>query len=345
VAWNTLGYWGRYFVATASTKRDLQAFHRVETVVADPVRVYVGVRSADSPAARAALAVREFERAGGFDRKVLVVWVPTGMGWMIPKAAAALEQVYRGDTAIVAIQYSFLPSWLAAFVDAGQANEAGIALFAAVRARWSELAPDRRPKLVLFGKSLGTAGVEAPFVEINASSSVSNIVTRSDGALIAGAKHSNPIHAQLTRERDRGSPVWLPVFDRGRAVRFVSSRDPHPPTSDAEWLMPRIIYLQHPSDPTVFWSIEAFWRPPEWMKPPRGFDVPHTVRWFPIVSGVQAAADVLNQLSPPPGFGHVYSTDYVRAWASIVPPEGWTEAEAERLEQFIASIAGDELEP
>src|SRR5262245_29138544 len=344
VAWDSLGYMGRYFVATATTMRDLQMFHGVEAELADPVRVYLGVRSADSAAARAALAVRELERAGGFDRKVLVVWVPTGTGWMIPKAAAALEQLHHGDTAIVAIQYSFLPSWLAAFVDAGLANEAGTVLFNAVRARWSELPADRRPKLLLFGKSLGTAGVEAPFVAVDAASSVSNIVTCTDGVLIAGAKHSNPIHTELTRERDPGSPVWLPIFDRGRSVRFVN-RDPDRRALDAEWSVPRIVYLQHPSDPTVFWSIEAFWRPPEWMEQPRGFDVPHDVRWFPIVSGLQALADMIHQLSPPPGFGHVYSTDYVKGWASIMPPDGWTEADTERLEHFIQNIAGDESEP
>jgi len=344
VAWDTLGLMGRDFVATATTVRDLQLFHPIATELKDPVRVYVGLRSADSAAARAALAVRELERAGGFDRKVLVVWVPTGTGWMIPKAAAALEQLHRGDTAIVAIQYSLLPSWLAAFVDAGLANEAGTVLFNAVRARWSELPPERRPKLLLFGKSLGTAGVEAPFVGVDAQSSVSNIVAGTDGVLIAGAKHSNPIHAQLTRERSPGSPVWLPVFDRGRSVRFVN-RDPNQPALNAKWSAPRVVYLQHPSDPTVFWSIDALWRPPGWMKPPRGFDVPHNVRWFPIVSGVQAMADVLRQLSVPAGFGHVYSTDYVKGWASILPPEGWTGADTERLERFIHNIAGDESEP
>ena len=41
---------------------------------------------------------------------------------------------------------------------------------------------------------------------------------------------------------------------------------------------------------------------------------------FPIVSSVQSVADFLNQLDPPPGFGHDYSTDYVTGWASIVPP-------------------------
>jgi uncharacterized membrane protein len=343
VAWDTLGRMGRDFVATATTAQELEMFHGPGAELVDPVRVYVGVHSAGSAAKRAELAVRELERAGGFGRKVLVVWVPTGTGWIVPKAAAALEQLHRGDTAIVAIQYSFLPSLLAVFVDARLANEAGIMLFSAVRERWSQLSPDRRPKLVLFGKSLGTAGVEAPFVGGDASSSVASIVARTDGALMAGASRSNPIHTQLTRERHPGSPVWQPVFQGGRSVRFLN-RDPDQAALHAAWPMPRIVYLQHPADPVALWSIEALWWPQEWMGRPRGFDMPEGLRWFPIVSSVQSVGDFLDQLGPPPGFGHDYSTDYVVGWARIVPPEEWTEADTERLERFIDEMPGDELE-
>jgi uncharacterized membrane protein len=344
VAWDTLGRMGRDFVAAATSTQELAMFHGADARFVEPVRVYVGVRSADSAEQRAQLAVRELERAGGFDRKVLVMWVPTGTGWIVPQAAASLEQLHRGDTAIVAIQYSFLPSWLAIFMDAGLANEAGIALFNAVRAKWSTLPPERRPKLVLFGKSLGAAGVEASFVGPDASSSVANMMAQTDGVLIAGAKQSNPIHAQLTGERERGSPFWQPVFDGGRSVRFLN-RDPHQAALDADWPAPRIVYLQHPGDPAAFWSARALWWPPEWMAPPRGFDVPDALRWFPIVSGVQAVGDLLHQLSTPPGFGHDYSSEYAKGWASVMPPEGWTDADTERLAQFIGEIAGDESEP
>jgi hypothetical protein len=51
------------------------------------------------------------------------------------------------------------------------------------------------------------------------------MVAQTDGALIAGSEQSNPIHSQLTRERDRGSPFWQPIFDGGRSVRFLN-RDP-----------------------------------------------------------------------------------------------------------------------
>jgi uncharacterized membrane protein len=340
VAWDTLGREGREFVASATTAHQLALFHGGRAVLTDPVRVYVGVDSAPSVDERAALAVRELERAGGFQRQVLVVWIPTGSGWMVSQSAAALEQLYGGDTAIVGMQYSFLPSLLAVFLDTGLANEAGNSLFNAVYARWSELPPDQRPTLVLFGKSLGTAGVEEPFVGDNASTSLANLVARTGGALIVGAKQSNPIHSQLTRERDPGSPVWQPVFDGGRTVRFVN-RDPTQPALAADWPVPRIVYLQHPSDPVTFWSVDALWRPPEWMDWPRGYDVSGDARWFPIVSAVQAAGDLVMQLSTPAGFGHDYATDYVHGWALMVPPEGWTDADTKRLDAFLNTGQGE----
>jgi uncharacterized membrane protein len=346
VAWETLGLQGREFVAGATTAADLKAFHGPDAEVVDPVRVYVGVASADSPDERAELAVQELQRAGGFDREVLAVWVPTGTGWMIAEATAALEQLHQGDTAIAAIQYSYLPSLFAVFMDNGAAEEAGIALFNAVHEYWSTLPADERPELVLFGKSLGTAGVEAPFAGPDAHSSVANLVARTDGALVVGAKEVNPILRQLTRERDPASPVWQPIFDDGRSVRFVN-RDPDQPPMEADWPAPRIVYLQHPSDPVPYWSVEALWWPPEWLDHPRGFDVPDSAGWFPIASGVQAVADLIFQLSTPPGFGHVYSTDYADGWARVVPPDGWTDADTERLEDFIAEgvDGGGESEP
>ena len=344
VSWDTLGRNGRDFVAGVTTSEEIRAFHGAGASVVEPVRVYVGVQSADSFEARTELAVRELERAGGFERKVLVVWVPTGAGWVIAEAATALEQMHRGDTAIVAVQYSVLPSLLGVFMDPGLAVESGAALINAVTARWSQLPSDRRPKLLLFAKSLGTSGLEAPFAAVDAASSSANMASRVDGALIVGAKYTNPIHRQVTGARDSGSPVWQPVFDRGRTVRFVT-RDPNQPDLDTSRTGPRIVYLQHPSDPVTFWGVDALWSPPEWMDTPRGYDVPEAARWFPIVSAVQSVADLIDQLSPPPGFGHVFSTDYVNGWAEVLPPDGWTEADTEQLDRFLDTEHADDSEP
>ena len=105
-----------------------------------PLRVYVGLNSADDAAARAQLALDELIRVGGFDRSVLVVVVPTGTGWMDPAATDTLEYLHGGDTAIVAQQYSYLSSPLSILVEPGIAVEAGQALFRAVYGHWTTLA-------------------------------------------------------------------------------------------------------------------------------------------------------------------------------------------------------------
>jgi uncharacterized membrane protein len=169
------------------------------------------------------------------------------------------------------------------------------------------------------------------------------MVARTDGALIVGAKHGNTILSQLTEHRDPGSPVWQPVFDDGRTVRFLS-RDPGQPPVRAQETGPRLVYLQHPSDPVPFWGVDALWRPPEWMDSPRGYDVPAAARWFPVLTGVQAVSDLVLQLYPPPGFGHDYATDYLRGWAAVAPPEGWTDADTQRLEQLLDHGSSGESE-
>jgi uncharacterized membrane protein len=334
IPWDTLGQQGRTFVARATTAERLREFHGADAEVQAPVRVYAGLRSADSTEERAELAVRDLERAGGFERAVLVVTTVTGTGWVDPDAAIAVEQLYAGDSAIVGMQYSYLPSWIATLVDDGKAAEAGAALFNAVHARWSELPAGQRPKLVAYGVSLGSYGAEAAFAGPDAATSIANMVARTDGVLLAGPTADNPVYQQIVAGRDAGSPAWQPVFDGGESVRF-QLRDPDVTEPEGEWQEPRIVYLSHPSDPVTFAALDTFWSRPEWMEHPRGFDVPDRGRWFPIVTGIQSVFDLMAGFAAPPGFGHDYRLDYVRGFAAIVPPDGWTDADTTALESFL----------
>lgn len=335
VEWNTLGVQGRDFVAGATTAAELAAFHGDDVAVEEPVRVYVGLRSADTAAERAALAVDELDRAGGFDREVLVLVTATGSGWVDPDAAAALEQLHAGDTAIASMQYSFLPSWISTLVDDDDvATSASVELFEAVEERWSELPADDRPRLVVFGLSLGSYGAEAVFAGPSAATSLANMVARTDGVVLVGPTNDNPIHRQLLDARDAGTPVWHPVVDGGREVRFVT-RDPDAVEPAGEWATPRVLYVQHPSDPVTFWGFDSLWSPPEWMDHPRGHDVPRGGPWVPFVTWTQGVFDLMAGFGAPPGFGHDYRLDYVDAWARVAPPEGWTDADSDRLLQFL----------
>jgi uncharacterized membrane protein len=334
VPWETMGMWGRAFAAGVTGRDELVAYHGKDAAIQDPVRVFVGVETAGSTEERAALAVRELERAGGFERRVLAVWVPAGSGWMDPDATRALELLHGGDTAIVAMQYSVLPSFFSLVLDSSQAIAAGAALFDAVHERWSALPEQHRPRLIVFGASLGASGAERPFVGPDAAQSAANFASRADGALIVGSLGWNPVLRQVTEARRPGSPAWQPTYGDGRTVRFLTGGRPEP---DAAWGRSRVVYLQHPSDPVAYLSLEQIWSPPDWMDEPRGRGIPPATGWFPIVSTVQAIADLSFSASLPSGFGHDYRVDYADAFATVAPPEAWTPEDTARLEAYLAT--------
>jgi uncharacterized membrane protein len=332
--WDTLGYQGRTFVATAQTIDELEEFHGPDTDVMEPIRVYVGLRSADTEEERAELAVQELERTGAFERDVLVVITVTGTGFVDPPAAAAIEQLHAGNTALVAMQYSYLPSWISFLTDKDKASAAGSALFHAVRERWLEVTEASRPQLIVFGLSLGAFGAEAAFTGQDAAASVANVVEKTDGALFVGSPNDSEMWRQITVARDDGSPAWRPVYDDAEVVRFAN-QGIEVAELDPSWEPPRVLYYQHPTDPVTFTTFSDFWNPPEWMDDPRGFGVPDRGRWFPIVTGVQSVFDLMAGFGAPPGFGHDYTAEYVAAWAQVVPPDGWTDVDTEKLQQFL----------
>jgi uncharacterized membrane protein len=336
VEWDDLGRQGRDFVAHATSEADLREFaQRVgadpDDVVA-PVRAYTGMDSAGDVEQRAALAVDDLVRAGGFDREVLVVATSTGTGWIDPDASRALELMHGGDTAIVSMQYSFLPSWISFVTDLDRAEEAGAVLYEAVHSEWERRPVDDRPRLISFGLSLGAYGAAGAFTGVEAGTSITNIVSRSEGALFVGTPYATPLLRQLVDDREGDSPAWAPIVDDGRSVRF-DTRDPDQPRPTGRWDEPRVLFFQHPSDPVVHWYYDWFWRPPDWMDAPRGFDVPRAT-WFPIVTGVQGVFDLMAGFSAPPGHGHDYRLDYPAAWAAVAARESWTDADTTALAEF-----------
>jgi uncharacterized membrane protein len=285
--------------------------------------VYVGLEGAATAAERAALAVAELERTGAFERAVLCVIPTTGTGWVNSAAPASLELMYGGDTAVVATQYSYLPSWLSFLFDRGRVAAEGRALFDAVADRVEQLPVDDRPRLLVYGESLGTAGGEAAF------DGLADIRERTDGVLWTGPPNSNELWGELVERRDPGTTEVDPVYADGLVVRFGDRpRDLLEP--DSPWLDPRVGYLMHPSDPVVWWSWELLFRRPDWLEEPRGEGVSSAMSWYPVVTFWQVSADLTNAASPPMGYGHNYGAQLVDAWATVAPPPGWTAADTLR---------------
>ena len=328
VTWDTLGHQGRVFVSGGPTVEQLTKFNGAPAV--EPIRAYAGKNSAKNIKAAADLAARELERAGGFKRKVIAVATTTGTGWINEAEASALEYMYNGDTAIVSMQYSFLPSWLSFLVDKENARQAGQALFEAVDARLRELPEAQRPKIVVFGESLGSFGGEAPFLSPN------NIIARTDGALFSGPTFNNTMWDDVTVNRDDGSPMWLPIFDDGQNIRFAARPD-NLGRPDKTWGYPRIVYLQHASDPITWWNPDLLFAEPDWLREPRGYDVSADMYWIPIVTFLQVSADMAVAVDVPDGHGHRYVRDVVNAWAAILQPPGWTAEKTDRLRGIVTA--------
>jgi len=326
VPWADLGLQGRNFVGKGPTPADLEAFSGEPAQ--EPVRAYVGLASAEDVGDRAALAVRELERAGGFERSALVIATTTGTGWVDPAASDSLEYEFNGDTAMVAMQYSYLPSWMSFLVDQVKARDAGRALFDAVYGVWAGLPADARPALYVFGESLGTFGGEAAF------SGLADIENRTDGVLWAGPPNFNDLWRQIVADREDGSPEWLPVVDAGRTVRFADEA-PDLQRPPGPWGDPRLVYLQNASDPIVWWSPRLVFEHPDWLRGERGPDVSPGMVWLPLVSFWQVTADLAFSTGVPDGHGHSYRADYVNGWADVAQPPGWTDADTDRLRPVV----------
>lgn len=322
VPWDSLGRQGRDFVASGPTPADIERLtgRRAQA----PIRAYAGLGSASTLRGEADLVLRELERTRAFDRPVLAVATTTGTGWVDPELADPLEYEYGGDTAIAALQYSYLPSWISFLVDQSRAEDAGRTLFDVVHRYWSALPPGHRPRLVVFGESLGAFGGGAAF------SGLSDLTSRTQGALFAGPPHATRLWQDLTARRNPGSPQRLPRYGDGQTVRFASTaadlRNP-----DGSLPPARLVFLQHPSDPVVWWSTSLIWHDPTWLSEPRGRDVVPEIRWYPLVTFWQLTADLAVAQQPPPGHGHVYGDAVPTAWAAILHPPGWTDEDTAAL--------------
>ena len=153
---------GRKFLGTAVSGARIGILMGGEAV--DPIRVFAGLESAETPAERARLAVAELERLGGLERSRILFLCPTGSGNISPIAVEAEELMSRGDVASVAVQYSHLRS-IRARRHLKRARETWRLLLEELARRLEALPPGRRPEVAVYGESLGAQVVAEALFE------------------------------------------------------------------------------------------------------------------------------------------------------------------------------------
>ncbi len=313
-SWETLGYEGRTFVTSGPSQAKIAELTGEPAL--EPIRVYAGLTGGRDIPATAAAVVDELERTGAFDREAILVITTTGTGWVNEWVPSAFEYLLGGDSAVAAMQYSNLPSALALAQGATAPPEAASGLITAVEARVAQLPEADRPRLLVAGESLGAYGANSVF------SSLDDLLSRLDGALFTGTPGFTPLHEEITKSRVLSSTQVLPVVDDGQHVRFASTQDQLEADQFGRrlgpWNYPRVVYLQHASDPVVWWSPQLLFRTPDWLDETRRGTTTEQMSWIPFVTFWQVSADLPSAASAPHSQGHRYMSEVVPAMAAIL---------------------------
>lgn len=310
IAWEGLGYEGARFIADGLYADELETI--TGRPATEPIRLYAGVGNGGTMAERAATLVAELNRTRAADREAVMIMPVTGTGWANPVSAQAFELVHDGDTAIVSGQYGVLPSALSLLVDRNIAAEPSRELVSAVARWWSAIPEPDRPKLYLYGESLGTQGVETGLTTLWPSGIMP------DGVLMVGPPQGNDIHRWITGSRLPGSPEIRPDGQEMSGVRFaVSGDDAITRARDPRWGSFRMLYLQHDTDPVVWWSPSLIWREPDWLAEPANVARSPYMEWRFFVTFWQVSADLAGASDVPDGYGHDYATEILDAWLSV----------------------------
>ncbi|HSJ84225.1 MAG TPA: alpha/beta-hydrolase family protein [Acidimicrobiia bacterium] len=300
-----MGLQGRRFVSEVVPRDEIEATLG-EPALADPIRAYIGVECEPIYSTRRAeLALDEMERLGAFDRSYLLLVSPTGTGWVDHTVVESAEILARGDIATACIQFGKAPSFLEVQgVSLGRAQFRQ--LLWGVRQRLRAIDPEKRPKVLIFGESLGAW-------------SASDVVMHQG---TSGFDHYG-IHRALwfglpglarwskTGMREGRNPLTPPgsvmAFDRFEQYQALSP--------DERGKL-RAVIVDHDNDPISQMSLRMAVKRPAWLDGQRGRGVPESMQWAPIITFSQVAVDAMNAIVMVPGqfksFGHDYRADTAR---------------------------------
>jgi uncharacterized membrane protein len=311
---DSLGKEGRRFVLMALDRHAITAVMGEPAI--DPVRVVGGFESAAAVADRAERTLADMEDVGAFDRSLIVVGVPTGVGYFNYSLAEAIEFLARGDCAIVVPQYALVPSALA-LTRTSEAEDLTCRVLAGIRDRLAHLPPDHRPRVVLAGESLGAnvaldLALHPALGEPDDNDPAADVPSRLDAlGVTAGLYLGVPFRTRVWNawraDREQVDPD-------GRMV--LVAEPVGTPSAPGTHLM-----VVHHDDPVNKYAFSMVVQPPWWLGPPQARPplVPREVKFRPITSFVLATIDLLNGMQSKPGTfvrrGHDYRID-VRAGAA-----------------------------
>jgi Alpha/beta-hydrolase family/Alpha/beta-hydrolase family N-terminus len=304
VPWHSLGREGRRHVSAVLPKLWIEQI--MGEPVIDPIRVYVGLDSAPTEEERVNLAIEELRRTGAFNRSLVLVTSPTGTGYVNYVAVESVEYFTKGDCATVTIQYSKRPSPLS-LDRVWEGRKHFRLLLAAIRRRLYEMPPEERPRLVIFGESLGAHTSQDAFLHTGTQGLQDAGIER---ALWIGSPHLSKWKVQVMRsDRPDVEPSLIGEFN---SFQDVEAMEPEVRSQL------RYFLLTHGNDGVGHFGPDLLIQQPDWLgeldsRPP---GVPRSEKWVTPTTFFQTLLDMKNAMNVVPGKfdanGHDYRADLAR---------------------------------
>jgi len=323
VSWETLGREGRRHVLTPVRPQPLIDRPKgvpdlsIETVMrepakATPVQVYVGLAAAPTPRERVDLALAEMDRTGAFDRSLIMLASPTGTGYVNYVAVAAAQYLTRGDVTTVTMQYSKRPSPLS-LTKVKDAREQNRLLWLRIVQRLHDRPQSQRPRVVVFGESLGAHTSQDVFLHWG---TLGPEALGIDRALWIGTPYGSGWMHEIT------GPQRLDV-DKD-AVAVVNDFGQLEDLGQERRSKLRYVLVSHDNDGVTKFGPDLLTTAPAWLGPdrplpedvpgssPRG--IPPRMRWRPITTFFQSLVDMKNAQIPGTyrAWAHDYRPDLAR---------------------------------
>lgn len=306
-----------------------------EEAKASPARVFIGYNSEPVYSmGRTEMAMAELERTGAFDRSNLLLVSPTGTGWVDQTMIESAEFLAKGDIATCVVQYGRFPSFLSV-QKVALGRRQFRALLWSVRQRLVERPPEQRPRVFVFGESLG-AWASSDVIMYQGIDGFDHYGI--DHALWVGL----PGLARWSRNgMAAGSSDLVPegtvgVFDTPDEIEALSAE---------QRLRLRATVLSHDNDPIAVMSPDLLVRMPDWLGEIRGRGVPEDMDFTPISTFLQVAIDAMNAMVTVPGhfgsFGHDYRADMAR---TVRAAYGFNEITDDQVEAIGQKLVTLELE-
>jgi uncharacterized membrane protein len=326
LSFSRTGRQGRRFITDVPAPEEIEAVMGTPAVN-EPIRVFVGYDAARDRDDRIELAMSELRRTGAFDRELLIVSCPAGTGYVNTLPMEVADYVTLGEAASVAVQYARLPSLLA-IQQTPEGAEHHRLLLRSIQTELAARPPERRPRVVVYGESLGAwAGQDAFIGKETAGFDELGV----DIALWVGTPHySKWRHEALAREGNGMSPGSIEEIDS------ISDLGPDPEGER------RAVLLTHYNDPVNRLDASLIIREPEWLGKDRLPGIPVDQQWIPIITAIQTIVDTFNATNPVPGVfratGHDYRADLPRVTVAAYRLPEPTEEQWARLMEHLQSV-------